>query len=86
MLSGGRGGAGGLCSVGACAPGRALLSVPMDRHVAMAPLRTASDTPKEGVKMLLSVPFCLLTKGLPVDPQSLSTGCVSLSQMKRSNQ
>ena len=36
-----------------------LPSVPMDSHVAMAPLRTAADTPNEGVKMLLSVPFCL---------------------------
>ena len=63
-----------------------LPSVPSDSHVATAPLRTASDTPKEGVTVLLSVPFCLLTKGLPVDPQNLSTGCVSLSQMKRSNE
>lgn len=63
-----------------------LPSVPTDSHAATAPLRTAPDTPKEGVTMLLSVSFCLLTKGLPVDPQSLSTGCVSLSQMKRSNQ
>ena len=63
-----------------------LPSVPSDSHVATAPLRIASDTPKEGVTVLLSVPFCLLTKGLPVDPQSLSTGCVSLSQMKRSNE
>lgn len=39
-----------------------------------------------GCEMLLSVPFCLRTKEFPVYPQSLSSGCVSLSQIKHSNQ
>lgn len=39
-----------------------------------------------GCKMLLSFPFCLLTKGFTVYPQSLSSGDVSLLQIKHPHQ
>lgn len=87
----GRRGAGGLCSVGACAPGRrrvcgATAQRPHGQPRCHGPAQDRVWHSQRGRQNASVCSFLSLTKGLPVDPQSLSTGCVSLSQMKRSNQ